>query len=83
MTTSAENKKPHLGQKLEEYENTMVTLPYITQKDIERKQNGISSKELNMIRIERLTKAAKEQGILTVAIVTIPFRFEGQKRIAG
>ncbi len=28
-----------------------------------------------------IAKAAKEQGILTVAIVTIPFRFEGQKRI--
>src|SRR6056297_686948 len=28
-----------------------------------------------------IAKAASEQGILTVAIVTIPFRFEGQKRI--
>ncbi|MGM0530124.1 MAG: cell division protein FtsZ [Bacteroidota bacterium] len=28
-----------------------------------------------------IAKAAKEQGILTVAIVTIPFRFEGQQRI--
>ena len=28
-----------------------------------------------------IAKAAKEQGILTVAIVTIPFRFEGQRRI--
>ena len=62
MTTSIENDKPNLGQKLEEYENTMVTLPYITQEDIDCKQNGITSKELNMIRIERLTKAAEEQG---------------------
>ncbi len=29
-----------------------------------------------------IAKAAKEQGILTVAIVTIPFRFEGQRRIS-
>ena len=28
-----------------------------------------------------IAKACKEEGILTVAIVTIPFRFEGQKRI--
>lgn len=28
-----------------------------------------------------IAKAAKEQGILTVAIVTIPFRYEGPKRI--
>ena len=28
-----------------------------------------------------IAKATKEQGILTVAIVTIPFRFEGQRRI--
>ncbi len=28
-----------------------------------------------------IAKAAKEQGVLTVAIVTIPFRFEGQRRI--
>jgi cell division protein FtsZ len=28
-----------------------------------------------------IAKAAREQGILTVAIVTIPFRFEGQRRI--
>jgi len=29
-----------------------------------------------------IAKACKEKGILTVAIVTIPFRFEGQKRIS-
>lgn len=28
-----------------------------------------------------IAKAAKEMGILTVAIVTLPFRFEGQRRI--
>jgi len=28
-----------------------------------------------------IAKAAREQGILTVAIITIPFRFEGQRRI--
>ena len=28
-----------------------------------------------------IAKAAKELNILTVGIVTIPFRFEGQKRI--
>ncbi|MCK8826118.1 DUF1670 domain-containing protein [Fuchsiella alkaliacetigena] len=67
MTTSVENKKPRLGQKLEEYENTIVTLPYITQEDIKRKQAGITSKELNILRVERLTKSAKEQGgLLTI-----------------
>jgi len=29
-----------------------------------------------------IAKAAKEMGILTVAIVTLPFRFEGQRRIS-
>jgi len=29
-----------------------------------------------------IAKACKEEGVLTVAIVTIPFKFEGQKRIS-
>lgn len=67
VTTSDENNKPRLGQKLEEYKTTAVNLPYLTKEDIKLKQEGISSKEHDMLRIERLTKAAKTQGgLLTI-----------------
>jgi len=67
ITTSDENNKPRLGQKIGEYKATTINLPYITKEDIKLKQEGISSKEHDMLRIERLTKAAKAQGgLLTI-----------------
>jgi hypothetical protein len=62
ITTSEENNKPGLGQKVEEYKSTTVDLPYLTEEDIRLKEEGITNREHDLIRIERLTKAAKEQG---------------------
>lgn len=62
--TSDQNSKPKLGQKREEYKQEVIELPYITEEDIELKRKRISKTEHDMIRIERLTKAAKEQGAL-------------------
>ena len=68
ITTSAENKKPPLGQKTEDYMSVTVKLPYLTKEDIRLKKNGIAQKEHDIMRIKRLTKAAKEQnGLLTIA----------------
>jgi len=64
VTTSRENGKPSLGQKLEEYKQKIVDLPYITEEDIELKRNNVSKVEHDLIRIERLTKAAHDQGAL-------------------
>ena len=67
VTTSDENNKPSLGQKIEEYKHEVTELPYITEEDIELKRQNISKTEHDRIRIERLTKAAKEKGgLLTV-----------------
>jgi len=64
VSTSADNPKPQLGQKIEEYKQETVNLPYVTAEDIELKQQNISKVKHDLIRIERLTKAAKEQGAL-------------------
>jgi len=68
VTTSAKNKKPTLGQKAAEYKHVTVKLPYLTKEDIRLKKDGIAQKEHDIKRIERLTRAAKEQnGLLTIA----------------
>ncbi len=64
VSTSADNPKPQLGQKLEDYKQETVNLPYVTTEDIELKQKNVSKVEHDLIRIERLTKAANEQGAL-------------------
>ena len=67
VTTSDENSKPSLGQKIEEYKHEVIELPYITEEDIELKRKNISKTEHDRLRIERLTKTAKEKGgLLTV-----------------
>ncbi|MFW6269281.1 MAG: DUF1670 domain-containing protein [Bacillota bacterium] len=67
VTTSDKNGKPSLGQKIEEYKHEVIELPYITEKDIELKRQKVSKTEHDRIRIERLTKVAKEKGgLLTV-----------------
>src|SRR5690554_1956293 len=67
VTTSDKNDKPSLGQRIEEYKHEVMELPYITEEDIELKRKKVSKTEHDLIRIERLTKAAKEKGgLLTV-----------------
>ena len=68
ITTSEDNNKPRLGKKVEEYKSTTVNLPYLTKEDIKLKKEGISNREHDLMRIERLTKTAKEQGgLLNIA----------------
>lgn len=68
VTTSVENDKPHLGQQICEEKLTTVNLPFITKEDVKLKREGFSKKEHDLIRIERLTTAAKSQGgLLTIA----------------
>ena len=64
VSTSDENEKPSLGQKLEDYKQEVINLPYITEEDVELKRQKVSKTEHDKIRIERLTKAAKEKGAL-------------------
>ena len=67
VTTSDDNGKPSLGQKIEEYKQEVIELPYITEEDIELKRKKISKTEHDLKRIERLTRAAKDRGgLLTV-----------------
>ena len=67
VTTSDKNDKPSLGQKIEEYKHEVMELPYITEEDIELKRQKVSKTEHERIRIERLTKTAKDKGgLLTV-----------------
>jgi hypothetical protein len=67
VTTSDENDKPRLGQTREEYKQEVIQLPYITEEDIKLKRQNVSKVKHDSIRLERLTKAAKEQGgLLTV-----------------
>ena len=67
VATSEQNKKPKLGQKREEYKQEVIELPYVTREDIDLKRQNLSKTEHDMIRIARLTKAAKKQGaMLTV-----------------
>ncbi len=64
VTTAADNPKPQLGQKFEEYRQETINLPYVTAEDIELKRQNVSKTEHDLIRIERLTKSAKKQGAL-------------------
>lgn len=64
IATSDQNEKPPLGQRREEYKQETIELPYILEEDIELKRQKVSKTEHDLIRIERLTKAAKEQGAL-------------------
>ena len=67
VTTSDKNDKPSLGQRIEEYKHEVMELPYITEEDIELKRKKVSKTKHDLIRIERITKAAKEKGgLLTV-----------------
>jgi len=60
VTTSVENKKSQLGTKVEK--TITVDLPYFTREDIRLQKEGIRKKEYDLIRLERLAKAAFSQG---------------------
>ena len=65
ITTSTENGKPKLGQKVEEYKSKRIELPLITEEEL--KNVNASSKERDRARIARLVTSAFEQGgLLTV-----------------
>jgi len=67
VITSDKNDKPSLGQRIEEYKHEVLELPYVTEEDIDLKRKKTSKTEHDLIRIERLTKTAKEKGgLLTV-----------------
>jgi len=60
VTTSVENNKSHLGKEVEK--TVTVDLPYFTREDIQLQKEGITKKQHDLIRIERLAKAAFSQG---------------------
>ncbi|QQK77820.1 DUF1670 domain-containing protein [Salicibibacter cibarius] len=41
ITTSSENEKPKLGQKIEDYKAQRIDLPLVTEEDLKKAQNGI------------------------------------------
>lgn len=66
ITTSSENQKPRLGQRVEDYKNTRITLPLIDKEDI-KMQGEVSSTERDKAKIVKLINAAYEQGgLLTI-----------------
>src|SRR5690554_1148688 len=66
VTTSTDNGKPRLGQRIEEYKSTRLSLPLITEEDLELLKK-VSSAERDKARIVRLINSAYEQGgLLTV-----------------
>jgi len=66
VTTSSDNKKPKLGQRVEDYKNTRITLPLINEEDIEMQEN-LSSPERDKAKIVKLINSAYEQGgLLTI-----------------
>lgn len=66
VTTSSDNKKPKLGQRVEDYKNTRITLRLINEEDIDMQEN-LSSIERDKAKIVRLINSAYEQGgLLTI-----------------
>lgn len=66
VTTSSDNKKPKLGQRVEEYKNTRISLPLISEEDLQMLEN-LPSAERDKAKIVRLINSAYEQGgLLTI-----------------
>lgn len=66
VTTSSDNKKPKLGQRVEDYKNTRITIPLVTEEDIQMLDN-LTGKERDKAKIARLINSAHEQGgLLTI-----------------
>jgi len=67
VTTSAENAKPRLGQRVEDYKNHRILLPLIHQDDVDALQRHTEVAERDRMKIVRLAKEAfKQDGMLTV-----------------
>lgn len=66
VTTSSDNKKPRLGQRVEDYKNTGISLPLISEEDLRMLEN-MTSAERDKAKIIRLVNSAYEQGgLLTI-----------------
>jgi len=60
VTTSSENKKPRLGQRVEDYKNTRISLPLISEDDLQMLEN-MPSTERDKAKITRLVNSAQVQ----------------------
>lgn len=66
VTTSSDNKKPKLGQRVEDYKNTRISLPLIAEEDLRMMEN-LPSTERDKAKIVRLINSAYGQGgLLTI-----------------
>ncbi|MCL5780098.1 MAG: DUF1670 domain-containing protein [Firmicutes bacterium] len=66
VTTSSDNKKPKLGQRVEDYKNTRISLPLIDEEDLRMMEN-LPSTDRDKAKIVRLINSAYEQGgLLTI-----------------
>jgi len=66
VTTSSDNKKPKLGQRVEDYKNTRISLPLISEEDLQMLED-VPSIERDKAKIVRLINSAHEQGgLLTI-----------------
>lgn len=66
VTTSSDNKKPKLGQRVEDYKNTHISLPLINEEDL-RMQENLPAAERDKAKIIRLINSAYGQGgLLTI-----------------
>ena len=66
VTTSVENKKPKLGQRVEDYKNIRLSLPLVSEADLNPVKNATSA-ERDKAKIVRLINSAYEQGgLLTI-----------------
>lgn len=67
VTTSSENTKPKLGQRIEEYKSRRISLPLIQEEDLQMLNERIPSKERDKAKIVRLIYSAyKQGGLLTL-----------------
>jgi len=64
ITTSSDNKKPKLGQRVEDYKNTRISLPLIDEEGLRMIEN-LPATERNKAKIVRLINSAYEQGGLS------------------
>ncbi len=66
VTTSSDNKKPKLDQRVEDYKNTRISLPLINEEDLKMLENLPTTKR-DKVKIVRLINSAYEQeGLLTI-----------------
>lgn len=70
VTTASDNKKPKLGQRVEDYQSVRISLPLVNESDL--KMLDMPSKERDKLKIARLINAAYAQGgLLTVEEIAL------------